>query len=49
MEIIERKSTIIFDLFDTLTDHEKGISTIPSTSELLGVSRKEWNDQLLLH
>ncbi|MFN8256468.1 MAG: HAD family hydrolase [Bacteroidales bacterium] len=49
MEIINRKSTIIFDLFDTLTDHETNISNLPPTSELLGVSRKEWNDQLLLH
>jgi len=49
MEIINRKSTIIFDLFDTLTDHETDISNIPPTSELLGVSRNEWNDQLLLH
>jgi len=49
MKIINTKTTFIFDLFDTLTDNETKASNLPPTSEMLGISRKEWNDQLLLH
>jgi putative hydrolase of the HAD superfamily len=42
------KKAIIFDLFHTLTSLESGLpGGLPSTSELLGVDRVAWNDQLL--
>ena len=40
---------IIFDLFHTLTSAD--VIRLPGrgTSEILGVSREDWNDQLLVH
>jgi putative hydrolase of the HAD superfamily len=41
------KTTVLFDLFHTLTSLESAASGGPLTSELLGVGRDEWNAQLL--
>jgi len=40
---------IIFDLFHTLTSVESTNAPGRATSEILGVSRKDWNDQLLIY
>ncbi|MCK4814863.1 hypothetical protein KA005_03760, partial [bacterium] len=40
---------VIFDLFHTLTSLESVRAPGRGTSEILGVSRKEWNKQLLLY
>lgn len=45
--ILSTKKAVIFDLFHTLTSLESTWSTGPWTSQLLGVSREDWNDQLL--
>jgi putative hydrolase of the HAD superfamily len=45
--IISTKKAVIFDLFHTLTSLESTWSTGPGTSQMLGVSREEWNEQLL--
>jgi putative hydrolase of the HAD superfamily len=45
--LIKNKSAVIFDLFHTLTSLESTWSHAPTTSEILGVSRKAWNEQLL--
>ena len=44
-ELIEKKQAILFDLFHTLVT--VGSSGGVSTSEILGVSRDEWNKQLM--
>ena len=46
---IEAYKVIIFDLFHTLTSLETAKPTAKGTKDILGVSRKEWNDQLLLY
>ncbi len=38
---------IIFDLFHTLTPLEASSTGLRATSEILGVSRRDWNEQLL--
>ena len=40
---------IIFDLFHTLTSLESTKAPGLSTCEILGISRKAWNEQLLFH
>lgn len=40
---------IIFDLFHTLTSLESTSAPGRSTKDILGVSRKDWNNQLLLY
>jgi len=40
---------IIFDLFHTLTSLESTRAPGRSTKDILGVSRKDWNNQLLLY
>lgn len=47
--IIEQYRAIIFDLFHTLTSVESANAPGRGTIEILGVSRREWNDQLLLY
>lgn len=46
-KVISEKEAIIFDLFHTLTARESTWSSGPMTSDLLGVSREGWNEQLL--
>jgi putative hydrolase of the HAD superfamily len=49
-EVVAAKKAIVFDLYHTLTSVESSWGGgLPSTSELLGVDRKDWNDQLLVH
>jgi putative hydrolase of the HAD superfamily len=45
--ILSIKKAVIFDLFHTLTSLESTGSIGPGTSQLLGVSREEWNEQLM--
>jgi putative hydrolase of the HAD superfamily len=47
--ILEKYRAIIFDLFHTLTSAD--VIRLPGkgTSEVLGVRREDWNEQLLLH
>jgi putative hydrolase of the HAD superfamily len=45
-KLIQRKNAIIFDLFHTLTAVESTWAKIPMTSEILGVSKEEWFEQL---
>jgi putative hydrolase of the HAD superfamily len=46
--VIEAKKAVIFDLFHTLTSLESTLGPgRRTTSEMLGVSREDWNDQLL--
>ena len=46
--IIDAKKAVIFDLFHTLTSLESTLGpNRRTTSEMLGVSREDWNDQLL--
>ena len=45
--VVERKDAILFDLFHTLTALESTGSRALGTSEMLGVSREAWNEQLL--
>jgi putative hydrolase of the HAD superfamily len=45
-KLIQRKNAIIFDLFHTLTAVESTWAKIPMTSEMLGVSKEEWFEQL---
>ncbi len=45
--VIQQKEAILFDLFHTLTARESTWSSGPTTSEMLGVSREAWNEQLL--
>jgi putative hydrolase of the HAD superfamily len=40
---------VVFDLFHTLTRLDPPEPGLPATSEILGVSRREWNEQLLHH
>jgi len=44
---ISSKKALLFDLFHTLTPLEPTWKTAPSTSGMLGVSREDWNRQLL--
>lgn len=46
-QTVTEKRAIFFDLFHTLTGLESRWSNQPSTSELLGVDREAWNEQLL--
>jgi len=46
--VIDAKKAVIFDLFHTLTSLESTLGPgRRTTSEMLGVSREDWNDQLL--
>lgn len=46
--VIDAKKAVIFDLFHTLTSLESTLGpNRRTTSEMLGVSREDWNDQLL--
>ena len=45
--MMRRKRAVLFDLFHTLTAIESTWSAGPWTSEVLGVSREAWNEQLL--
>ena len=47
--MLDMYRAVVFDLFHTLTSAD--VIRLPGkgTSEVLGVSREEWNDQLLLH
>lgn len=42
-----RYRTVIFDLFHTLTARESERSTLPWTSDTLGIDRKRWNEVLV--
>jgi putative hydrolase of the HAD superfamily len=44
---VANKKALIFDLFHTLTALESTWTTAPMTSEILGVSKEDWNSQLL--
>ncbi len=46
-DFVLMKNTLLFDLFHTLTSLESAWSVGPSTSELLGVGKEAWNEQLL--
>ena len=46
--LLDRYGVVIFDLFHTLTS-QAVLTKTKGTSELLGVSRQAWNDQLLLY
>lgn len=46
-KIISGKKGIIFDLFHTLTARESTWSSGINTSDILGVSKEKWNEQLL--
>jgi len=45
-KLIQRKNAVIFDLFHTLTAVESTWAKIPMTSEILGVSKEKWFEQL---
>jgi putative hydrolase of the HAD superfamily len=45
-KLIQRKNAILFDLFHTLTAVESSWAKIPMTSEILGVSKEKWFEQL---
>lgn len=45
-KLIQRKNAIIFDLFHTLTAVESSRAKIPMTSEMLGISKEKWFEQL---
>ena len=47
ISIVNSKTAVFFDLFHTLTSLESTWSSRPTTSEMLGVSREDWNKQLL--
>lgn len=49
MKLIDQKKAIIFDLFDTLTDHETNWSEIPRASKMLNLNSMDWNRQLLFN
>ena len=44
---LRRKKAILFDLFHTLTSLESAWFSGPMTHEMLGVSKEDWNRQLL--
>ena len=44
---ISSKTAVLFDLFHTLTALESTWSSGPMTHEMLGVSKEDWNRQLL--
>lgn len=46
--LLDRYAVAIFDLFHTLTSGA-GLRKTRGTSEILGVSREAWNDQLLFY
>jgi putative hydrolase of the HAD superfamily len=46
-QAVLNKKAVLFDLFHTLTYGESNWSNRPSTSQMLGVSGKAWNEQLL--
>lgn len=46
--LLNRFPAVIFDLFHTLTS-QAVLKKTKGTSEMLGVSRQAWNDQLLLY
>jgi putative hydrolase of the HAD superfamily len=46
-QAVLNKKAVLFDLFHTLTGPESTWTDRPSTCEMLGVSGKAWNDQLL--
>lgn len=48
-EMLGGRPVLIFDLFHTLTSVEAAAPGRPTTSEVLGIDRKEWNRQLLEH
>ena len=43
---LRKYKALIFDLFHTLTSVESARAPGKGTSAILGVSRKDWNDQL---
>jgi putative hydrolase of the HAD superfamily len=45
--VVSQKKAVIFDLFHTLTALELTQIKGPGTSEILGISRAAWNEQLL--
>lgn len=47
--LLDRYTTVIFDLFHTLTSSAAVLKKTKGTSEILGVPRNAWNDQLLLY
>jgi putative hydrolase of the HAD superfamily len=46
-EFILKKETILFYLFHTLMGLESNWSNHPATSDLLGIDKKVWNEQLI--
>jgi putative hydrolase of the HAD superfamily len=46
---LQYNTTYIFDFFHTLTDLESNWGKFPWTSELLGVSKEAWGEQLQNH
>ena len=49
IQLVSQKQAVLFDLFHTLTALESTWLAGPTTSEMLGISREEWNDQLWKH
>ena len=47
--VLKRHRAVLFDLFHTLTSVESAKAPGRGTSEILGVSRASWNDQLLIY
>lgn len=47
--LLDRYTAVIFDLFHTLTSSAAVLKKTKGTSEILGVPRNAWNDQLLLY
>lgn len=50
LDTVNQKKAVIFDLFHTLTAIESSWGNgLPFTSDMLGVDRNAWHDQLQLH
>lgn len=47
--LVDHYSTVIFDLFHTLTSLEAVKAPGERTADILGVSRQDWNTQLIEH
>ncbi len=49
-DAVRLKRAVVFDLFHTLTSVESTWGgSVPMTCEMLGVSHKDWDEQLLVH
>ncbi|OHD56670.1 MAG: hypothetical protein A2Y33_13185 [Spirochaetes bacterium GWF1_51_8] len=45
-QFVRTKKAVLFDLFQTLTSRESEKNNLPQTSELLGVTREAWYEQI---